>query len=102
PSSSNPSVPSIPSNSQQRNTSKSTTPHVSAPSPSSSNPSVPSLTPTHIEFETAPIEDDNDHNSQLEHLIPFGDPTLPGPHNPHLPWGKDHSDNKVWNYTLKG
>jgi hypothetical protein len=94
---------------QQRNTAKHTTPVVNTsagtntPSPSSSNPNLPSATPTNIQSETAAsIEEDNDHNSQPEHFIPFGDPTLPGPHNPHLPWGKDHSDNKVWIYTLKG
>ncbi|PNX70835.1 hypothetical protein L195_g057791, partial [Trifolium pratense] len=98
-----------PTNSQQRNTVKHTTPVVNTSSSSATNSGaplntdhVPSPTPTHIESETAPIEEDNDHNSQPENFIPFGDPTLPGPHNPHLPWGKDHSHNKVWIYTLKG
>jgi hypothetical protein len=92
------------------------------PTPSSSNPSV-HLSTSHVpspitersptpQYPTSPIdtesetvpqtEEDNDHNSQPENFIPFGDPTLPGPHNPHLPWGKDLTDNKIWIYTLKG
>jgi len=115
-------ISSIPSSSEQMNTSKNTTLNVSTQSPSSSNPSVhistslvPSpitkrtLTPQYpttlidIEYETVSLtEEDNDHNSQPKKFIPFGDPTLPGPHNPHLPWGKDLTNNKIWIYTLKG
>jgi hypothetical protein len=114
-------TPSIPSSSKQMNTSKNA-PLGTIPTPSSSNPSVhlstshvPSpitersptpqypTSPIDTESETVPLtEEDNDHNSQPENFIPFGDPTLPGPHNPHLPWGKDLTDNKIWIYTLKG
>lgn len=120
---------SHPSSSQQRNIDQCMTSPISTPSPPSGNASVPLGTssvnanillgtssaertstpqysqpnPPHIESETSPhTEESNDHNSQTEQFIPFGDPTLPGPHNMHLPWGMDLSDNKVWIYTLKG
>lgn len=59
--------------------------------------------PPNDESETVPLTQvGNDHNNQPQETIPFADPTLPGPHNTHLPWGKDPSDNKVWTYPLRG
>jgi len=115
-------APSVTSSSEQRNIANCTTQPVSTPSPSCSNPTVPLGTfnvlppatertsppqdpqpTTDIEHEiVTPTEEANDDNNQSEPFIPFGDPTLPGPHNTHLPWGKDLSDKKVWIYVLKG
>ncbi|KAJ1415018.1 putative transposase, Ptta/En/Spm, plant [Sesbania bispinosa] len=73
-----------------------------APSSSQQRNVVQHMTPPTESEIVPPTPVDNDNDSQSQQFIPFGDPTLPVPHNMHLPWGKDPSDNKGWIYPLKG